>query len=222
MLNHGLIRKEINPDDPRNRPNAGDMSSHAWDLSAEGPVSDRFVQLGLRAVPVVMEELSDANNYAREVAIVAAGRLCGPQAVEDVVPFFADKDPEVRLVACYTLIRMATPRAIQAAFAAACDGKDIDIRTFMIWQFGRSNEAEAVSALIVGLKHGKVEVRHACVFAFAFANTVSDDSRVLAALKEAMGDPDQEVRSWAADALEAVRLQQSATQPASDGSKGER
>ena len=158
-----------------------------------------------------MEELSDTNSTAREDAIIAAERLCGPQAVEAVVPLLADKDGGVRFVACYALIRIGTTRAIQAAFDAVCDEKDLDVQNQMTWQFAHSHETQVVSALIAGLKHRKVEVRRAC----ARALWDSDDSRVPGALKEATGDRDGEVRRLAATALEDIQSRLSATQPPS-------
>ena len=160
MLKHGLIRKEVRPEDATGLL----MSPANWGESDEGPVFDRFVQLGPRAWPVVMEELSDANTSAREVAIVAAERLCNPQAVEAVTPLLADKDRELRLAACYALVRMGTTGAVQAAFDAACDEKDHYVQTVMMLQFAYSHEAQAMSALIAGLKHSKVEVRRACAY----------------------------------------------------------
>ena len=114
MLKHGLIREEVSPDDARNWPIVTrsvrpQETTVTWYLSNEGHIFERFVQLGPRAVPVVMGELSNANTSAREVAIIAAGRLCGPQAVEAIVPLLTDKDLEVRLVACYARSACARP-----------------------------------------------------------------------------------------------------------------
>ncbi len=106
---------------------------------------------------------------------------------------------------------MGTTGAVQAAFDAACDEKDHYVQTVMMLQFAYSHEAQAMSALIAGLKHSKVEVRRAC----AYALMGSDDSRALTALKDARGDPDEQVRIWAADALKAVQPRQSVTHPAS-------
>ena len=216
MLNHGFIRQEIRPEDVRSgpidrRPFLIEDDLESSGVSDKAAVYDRFVQLGPRAVPVVMEELSDANTSARQVAMLAAGRLCNPQAIATIVPFLADKDNVVKLVACYVLIRMGTPRAVQAAFAAACDEKDSDIQGDMIDLFGKSHETQAESALIVGLKHGKVEVRRMC----AWALRESDDSRVPGALKEAAGDPDEQVRNAATDGLKDFQLRHPATNPAS-------
>ncbi len=215
MLKHGLIREEVRPEDAGKRPfdppdfNTGGHVT--WDVSDEGPVFGRFVQLGPRTLPVIMEELSDANVHTREVAIVAAERLRNPQAVEAIVPLLADKDGDVRLKACSALVCMGTTRAVQAVFAAICDEKDPDVQWAMISQFGYGQETQVVPARIAGLKHGKGEVRRAC----ADLLMESDDSRVPGALKEATGDPDGEVRSAAAWALEGLRSRQSATHPAS-------
>ncbi len=115
---------------------------------------------------------------------------------------------------------MGTPRAVQAVFdaACACDEANPNVQADMFGQLAQSQETEAVSALIAGLKHRKAEVRRRCAWTLGG----SDDSRVPGALKEATGDPDELVRRWAASALSYVRSRQSATQPASSGSKGER
>ena len=78
-------------------------------------------------------------------------------------------------------------------------------------EFGYSHETQAVSALIAGLKHRKVDVRIECVWALS----ESDDPRAPGALKEATDDPDKQVRSEATVELGRVQSRQSATHPAS-------
>ena len=54
MLKHGLIRKEVRPEDVEKRPfistDVAYYSVHNWMRVAEGPVFERLVQLGPRAL----------------------------------------------------------------------------------------------------------------------------------------------------------------------------
>jgi HEAT repeat protein len=64
--------------------------------------------------PALIAELSSRRPVTRARAALLLTRTGAPQVIDHVVPLLRDVDPDVRLVACSGLARIATPRAAEA------------------------------------------------------------------------------------------------------------
>ncbi len=127
--------------------------------------------------PALIAELSSRHPVVRARAALLLTRTGAPAVVDHVVPLLCDRDPDVRLVACSGLARIATPHAAEALIwglvARALPPERIVERLGAPW---------AVETLLATLRSGPTPVPHALLDATPGGRDVELDASLARAL----------------------------------------
>jgi len=128
---------------------------------------------------------------------VSLARLGTGKVVDGLTRLLTSRDPAVREEAASLLGHLGSPRAAQPLVAALGDA---DAGWMAAVALGRLGIPSAATPLAAALENPSARTRRGAALALASlraAGTVS-------ALRRALGDPDEEVRYWAAEALRGI------------------
>ena len=155
------------------------------------------------AAPALQRALGDRD---RMVAVAGAGALARLGLAEGVAWLRArveDGRPTLRLVAAEELVDLEDPAAPDLVAALARDRWDRQEWLYVTWLLGRVGHQETVEAADAYLRHRDPLVRRDAVLSLGEARVSGAAER----LRQALGDPDRDVRvhaTWALGGL--VRL----------------
>jgi len=144
-----------------------------------------------RAVPFALKELSDPLNS--RAAIIALGLIGDSRATLALMPFL--KDESLELDAANALGNIADTRAAGPILERLKD-PELQFRQRGVWALQRMG-ASAVPVLVAALKSSNANQRRCA--AEGMIGTHAPDS--VPALEQALSDPDDQVRMFAAEAL---------------------
>jgi HEAT repeat protein len=162
-----------------------------------------------RALPVLADALGDPDRFVRWASARAIGHI-GPRQAPFAVPGLAkllsDTDDNVRLAASATLEAMgaAAKDAMPALLKAIATG-DAETRVaamYILISIGAENDGPAVPALIESLGATDQRVRRAAADVLGKLGPIAAPAE--AALRHALEDDDQEVRTNASEALLSI------------------
>jgi len=183
-----------------------------------------------RAVPTLIQALADSDADIRRMAAEALGKLGDPQAIPALAQTLRDSEWDVRCAAAEALGKFNDPQAVPALIEALGDS-DWDVRSAAAEALGAIGDPQAVPALSVWAYAGEDAAQDALltlghpalglpqavaqlaaqgawgVLIRALPNEkvrkaiVELGTPALPALIEALGDPSEEVRGAAAEAL---------------------
>jgi HEAT repeat protein len=152
--------------------------------------------VALRAVAVVGEAADDPDRDVRVAVADGLGRLEGGEFA--LGRLLTDHDPVVLIAALDAAVTLRLPTALVGSVVLALSHPGWQVRKHAATALAAARPAEAVGPLIKALADPTVDVRRAAVQSLEQWASVS--SEVLAALIEALTDPDPGVRTqvrWA-------------------------
>ncbi|MFI0480193.1 HEAT repeat domain-containing protein [Actinomadura sp. 9N215] len=179
---------------------AGDLYAHGLD-GGEVHVRVQAV-LGLVALHAVERVVEAADDPAREVRVVVAqglARIARPDGLPALAHLLVDHDPGVRMAALDAAAALGVPEDLELRVVAALfDDASWRVRKTAAAALAQADPDGAVQPLIRALRDRTVDVRRAAVR--SLEQWAPDRPEVLAALTEALSDPDPGVRTqirWA-------------------------
>ena len=166
-----------------------------------------LASMGRKAFPALMNQLDNANAVTRRNAAWAIGELTNmvpserAPAVPRLIALLGDTDPWVRMAAARAIGEVRDSRASETLIVTLSD-VDWRVRRLAAWALNEMKEERAVTALCrLLLTDSHAEVRRAA--AEALGEIASAEA--LPALKQALNDPEEDVRakvSWAITEIE--------------------
>ncbi|WUH99861.1 HEAT repeat domain-containing protein [Spirillospora sp. NBC_00431] len=179
---------------------AADLYTHGLD-GDEAHVRVQAV-VGLVALHAVDRVVEAADDPAREVRVAVAeglARMARPGALPALEQLLLDHDPVVRMAALDAAAELGVPEDLELRVVAALlDDTSRQVRRTAAAALAQADPDGAVQPLIRALRDRTVDVRRAAVR--SLEQWVPERPEVLAALTEALADPDPGVRTqirWA-------------------------
>ncbi len=174
-----------------------DEASRAADVGARRAAARDLLALGrVRATPIVLKLLVDADPDVRVLAAQAAATLAIREAVELVQPWLGDREVRLRIAACNLVRVLPDAKAIPALSRALGDGDPL-VRTAAAAALAAQAHPDAVAPLLSKLDDPAPTVRVEIVRALARLG----DSRSVVPLIGKVQDSVPEVRQAIARAL---------------------
>jgi HEAT repeat protein len=164
-----------------------------------------------RAVPAILRSLGDKDAGVRFTACAVLGDVLPPDGrgaeheavVAALKDALGDNDPQNRLAAALSLLRLReTDAAVPTIALAATNTADDFLRTQARYSMRRYGTSADLIAGIVPLIRAEDPARRQD--ALELLLEIAPPTKVRAALRNALGDVDPEVRHWAAGKLESL------------------
>ena len=185
-------------------------------LSDPSPRVREYVGVGLaelgpraeRAVPKLITVLNDQDRGVRSTAARTLSFLIGPASANRTEALTAlsltlqDKDPDVRLAATETMVKLGEPQKAAATLFAACRGKDSYFRGRARLIMRAANGARPFVSMLAERMRDQDGPRRdealQTLLQFASPQTVRS------ALNSALADDNSAIHDWAAARLEGI------------------
>jgi len=153
------------------------------------------------AVPLFIDRLNiEEHDFVKSALVKAVGTLGGEEVVGSIVPFLKDSDSRVRANAIEGL--EATGTDILGYITGCLGDSDGRVRSNALKVLAGYDREEAVKLLEEMFRTGDFSARFSSVHALG---TLGPHPRVISILKEAMQQPEEELKEMARVALEKVR-----------------
>lgn len=204
-----------------------ELKAHQWETNWQ--VADALSQIGVPAVPRLIDALSDPDGYVRAAAAEALGKIRDARSVDalstamcyhDEQIYKDDEDTEARLNAALALGKIGDVKALEPLIAVVL-GQDPLLASYAIDALGMLGDSRAIPTLISALKVHDVDIPRAASRALTRIGTAAVTSLVeslkssegrwrIYALKSlgAIGDPGAEdcIEALLNDPDESVRI----------------
>ncbi|WP_067481715.1 HEAT repeat domain-containing protein [Actinomadura hibisca] len=180
----------------------GAAELYAHGLQDDEPYVRVQAVLGLTALRAAAEVAEAADDPAREVRVAVAeglARLAGPVAPTALDHLLADHDPVVRMAALDAAAVLGVPEPLAGRVITATAHTSWQVRRRAALALGAADPEIAVRPLVRALRDRIVDVRRAAIQ--SLERWAADHPEALAALTEALADPDPGVRTQARWAL---------------------
>ncbi|MDX8411777.1 MAG: HEAT repeat domain-containing protein [Mariprofundaceae bacterium] len=151
-------------------------------------------------IPLLML-LKDQEAEVRAEAVEIAARVGGARAIDKVIPMLADESVAVCLAAIEALGELRAGQAVEGLLALVQEG-DEGVRRAAIEALGKIGNEQAREPLLDILGNSEVDEMLRAAVPAALAGLV--DEKVLAALRDAVGDDSKLVRSMSMMALKDI------------------
>ena len=218
------LTNALNDTNPSVRRNA------AW---AIGELTNMRDKQRANAVPPLVRLLDDSDEWVRMAAAQALGEIRDERAVEGLITLLSDDKWQPRKVAAWALGEMKEERAVERLCHVLLSDEHSKVRLTVAWALGEIQDKRAVEALCNALgSDGESEVRRTAAWALgeiqdkraveALCNALASDrqsevrknaawalgeigsDKAVTFLKQALSDPDQQVRAKAGWALSEI------------------
>jgi HEAT repeat protein len=171
------------------------VSSPEGASAVRAAAGEALGQLGVAAVPVLVEALRGRHAKLRETAIAALGAIGGTEAVGALAGMVDDDRSSVRQAAIGALARAAGPEAVPALLRVLTH-RDPTTRRCAIDALGALGRSVPVAPVKAALADPDRGVRDTAVRALGGIGTTESASALVAALEG--GDRDLHAAAWAA------------------------
>jgi len=161
-----------------------------------------------RAIPQLITALNDEDRFARFSAaatlgfMIDAGSAKRIEAATALTLTLADKDPDVRLAAAETLVKIGETKKAAGILLAACVGTDSHLRNRARSIIRRANDPRPFVALLSMETRGRDGGRRE--EALQTLLFIASPQAVRSALESALAGEDPEIRRWAAARLKRI------------------
>ncbi|MFC9977161.1 HEAT repeat domain-containing protein [Spirillospora sp. NPDC127200] len=176
----------------------GAVELYAHGLQDDEPYVRVQAVLGLTALRAAAEVAEAADDPSRDVRVAVAeglARLAGPAGPAALDHLLADHDPVVRMAALDAAAELGVPEPLAGRVITATAHSSWQVRRRAALALGAADPEIAVRPLVRALRDRIVDVRRAAVQ--SLERWAADRPEVLAALTEALADPDPGVRTQA-------------------------
>jgi len=198
---HGLVRQSAREGLVARGEPAVPETERALDTGTEAVRWQAAWVLGHIKAPGTEEPLLGALEHGdpavRVESAVGLARLGAGTVVDGLTRLLASRDPSVREEAAWALGHLGSSRAAEPLVAALSDA---DAGWMAGVALGRLGLPSAATPLAAALESPSARTRRGAACALANLRTTG----TVSALRRALGDPDEEVRYWAAEALRRI------------------
>ena len=165
---------------------------------------------GKEVTPALLRALLDKDLNVRFAATVALGRVKDPASVQGLIAALRDKDNDVRAQSAQALGEIGDAAAAPALLERLDQDLIPEVRTYAATALAEIAAPDAAEKLIAHLT-GEQDPKALAATAYALGRL--HDPRAKAPLERLLASPHEEVRVYAKEALEALRMPQKKKAP---------